>query len=79
MADYISKHATQEVLKGTDYVEEYVNSLVDYNLPLNMRLDSIIQATQDDPILTKLKELLSRDSWDDDDKSLKLYFNIRSE
>ena len=62
IADYISRHATQEVLKGTDYVEEYVNSLVDYNLPLNIRLESIIQATKDDPVLTKLKELLSNDS-----------------
>ena len=66
-------------MKGTDYVEEYVNSLVDYNLPLNIRLESIIQATKDDPVLTKLNELLSSDFWDDDDKRLKPYFNIRSE
>jgi hypothetical protein len=79
IADYISRHATQEIMKGTDYVEEYINSLVDNNLPLNIRLDSIIQATQEDPILKKLKELLSNEYWDNDDKRLKPYFSIRSE
>jgi hypothetical protein len=79
IADYISRHATQEKMKGTDFVEEYINSIVDNNLPLNIRLDSIIQATQEDPILKKLKELLSNDYWDNDDKRLKPYFSIRSE
>jgi hypothetical protein len=79
IADYISRHATQEKMKGTDFVEEYINSIVDNNLPLNIRLDSIIQATQEDPILKKLKELLSNEYWDNDDKRLKPYFSIRSE
>ena len=77
IADYISRHAIREVRKGSDYVEEYINSLVDYNMTLNVRLESLIQATCEDEVLNRVKRMLSLDSCDDD--SLKPYFNIRTE
>jgi hypothetical protein len=71
IADYISRHMTQKVRKGSDYVAEYINSLVDYNMSLNLRLESLIQATIEDDVINKFKTMLLNDSCDDD--SLKPY------
>ena len=76
-ADYISRHAIQEVKKGSDYVEEYINSVVDYNMSLNVRLESLIQATLEDEMLNKVKIMLKNETCDDD--SLKPFYNIRTE
>jgi hypothetical protein len=77
IADYISRHATEEVKVGDDYVEEYVNSIVDNNLSLDIRLESLIQATNDDETLNKVKIMM--DTNDCQEEILKPYFNIRHE
>ena len=77
IADYISRHAVQEIQKGQDYVEEYVNSIVDYNLSLSVKLEALIQATQEDEDLNNVKKILQTDKCHDD--KLRAYYNIRSE
>ena len=77
IADYISRHATQENKRGVDSVEEYVNMLVDYNLPLHVRIESIIQATKEDVILKKVKMMLLDDNYNDED--VKEYCKVKNE
>lgn len=77
IADYISRHATQEIKRGVDSVEEYVNMVVDYNLPFHIIMESIIQATNADVILNKVKSMLLDEN--DNDEDIQEYRKIKDE
>ncbi len=77
IADYLSRHATQEIKRGVDSVEEYVNMVVDYNLPLHIRMESIIQATNADVIFNKVKSMLLDENYQDED--IQEYRKIKDE
>ena len=77
IADYISRHATSEVKNGLDYVVEYVNSLVDFNLPMNIKMDLLLLETEKDQTLNKVKIMLDSDKCIEE--SMSTYFNIRAE
>ena len=78
IADYISRHATEEVKRGVDSVEEYVNMLIDYHLPLHIKLETIIRATLEDDELNKVKQMLSQFE-PEKHSNLKEYAKIRNE
>ena len=77
IADYISRHPTEETIKGQEYVEDFINMLVDSNLSQHIKLETIIQETKNDFVLNKVKQMLETNEVNDDCQ--KPFFNMRNE
>ena len=58
IADFISRNTTEEVKVGEDYVENYVNMLVDCDVPVAIKLENMKQATNQDETLQEVKSMI---------------------
>lgn len=75
-ADYLSRHPvtnTQEDQQMEDLAENYVNFVTNHAIPKLMTLEEIKNATEKDPILTRVKTSLQTGIWNDKDQDLKPY------
>ena len=51
IADFTSRNSILEQPQGNGYVEDYINMLVDNNLPPTIKLDAIRQETENDLVV----------------------------
>jgi hypothetical protein len=64
-ADYLSRHPriSLSISSQESAVEEYVNMIACHSVPKAMTLDQIRIATENDPILSLVKQLIKNNSW----------------
>jgi hypothetical protein len=79
IADYFSRHAIQEIKNSEDEEEHYINTLVDYQLPLSVRLEPVKEATVIDPALILVKQLIDGKKVNVEDQLIKPFVGIKSE
>ena len=72
-ADYLSSHpiVIQNENPTSRSAEAYVNFVTNSSVPKSMTLDEIKKATRNDPILTKVKNSLKEEKWNESDQSIK--------
>ena len=46
--DYFSRNAIEEIKNNGEDVEQYINTLVDYQLPMSIILEAVREETQND-------------------------------
>ena len=79
IADFISRNSDFDSIETVEYVEDYINMLVDNNLPPTIKLEAIKQATESDIILQRVKMMVEKQLVDVVDRELKPYYDIRNE
>ena len=79
IADYFSRNAIEEIKNNGEDVEQYINTLVDYQLPMSIRLEAVREETQNDQALTLVKKFIDGEKVDLEDKLLKPYVGVRNE
>lgn len=79
IADFISRNASNCEETDDDYVEDYVNLLVDSSLPLSIKLEHVITETNKDEVLQKVRKMIETGNLLHLDTDLNPYRNIKEE
>ena len=84
IADYLSRNSAFDLIQQSseksseNYVEDYINMIIDQHLPPSIRLDAIIQTSREDPILQAVRHMIIHNERPLD-SSLQPYYNIRQD
>jgi hypothetical protein len=79
IADYFSRNAINEIKQSGDSVEHYINMLVDYQLPLSIKLEAVKESSNADETLSLVKEFIKGAKVDLENVALKPFVSFRSE
>ena len=79
IADYFSRNAINEIKNSGDSVEHYINMLVDYQLPVSIKLDAVIESTNSDKTLLLVKDFIRGLKVDVESEELKPFVAFKNE